>query len=126
VFLTKEDREKLSNHLQLPVEQFAIQAEFNSTRFTKDKTVQWILRDAAPTCPFLRQGKCSVYEVRPTQCKTFPYWPELLEKNNFKNEAKEACPGIGKGEEKKIEPFHMTMIQSNADKELSSQTIGPE
>lgn len=27
-----------------------------------------------PACRFLKDAKCSVYSVRPTQCETFPYW----------------------------------------------------
>ena len=31
-------------------------------------------------CVFWEDGTgCQVYEVRPTQCRTFPFWPELLE-----------------------------------------------
>jgi Fe-S-cluster containining protein len=30
-------------------------------------------------CIFWREGTgCSVYEARPEQCRTFPFWPELI------------------------------------------------
>lgn len=35
--------------------------------------------------------RCGIYEVRPNQCRTFPFW------NYFKtreNEVKEECPGV--------------------------------
>ena len=38
-------------------------------------------------CPFLitegeshgTQGGCSIHPAKPTQCRTFPFWPELVE-----------------------------------------------
>jgi Fe-S-cluster containining protein len=30
-------------------------------------------------CIFLQNGKsCAVYDTRPVQCRTFPFWPEAL------------------------------------------------
>ena len=44
-------------------------------------------------------GKCSVYSDRPTQCKTFPFWPENLESPEAWAEAKRdvPCPGMNEG-----------------------------
>jgi len=39
----------------------------------------------------LNKKQCSIYEVRPTQCRTFPFWEYF--KNNI-NEVKEECPAI--------------------------------
>ena len=49
-------------------------------------------------CEFLKDGGCSVHPAKPLQCRTFPYWPELV--GNRKNWRKTAewCPGIDKGE----------------------------
>ncbi len=48
-------------------------------------------------CIFLKDEKCQVYEARPMQCRTFPFWPENLKSlYRWKHVAKE-CPGIGKG-----------------------------
>lgn len=31
-------------------------------------------------CVFLsKEGQCSIYEARPVQCATYPWWPSLLE-----------------------------------------------
>lgn len=40
---------------------------------------------------------CSLYDARPTQCKSWPFWPELLESEDSWKNAKSGCPGIGKG-----------------------------
>ena len=44
-------------------------------------------------CKFfdLAKKQCSIYEVRPTQCRTFPFWDYF--KNNIK-ELKQECPAI--------------------------------
>src|SRR5437867_1233956 len=30
-------------------------------------------------CYFLRDGGCSIHTAKPTQCRLFPFWPELVE-----------------------------------------------
>ena len=44
-------------------------------------------------CEFfdLTLKKCLIYEVRPNQCRTFPFWDHFI--NNTK-EVKKECPGI--------------------------------
>lgn len=43
-------------------------------------------------CVFLKDKKCQLYQVRPKQCRTFPFWPGL----NWEEAAK-SCEGIGRG-----------------------------
>lgn len=48
-------------------------------------------------CVFLNGKLCGIYEARPTQCRTFPFWPEILRaEKNWHATAKE-CEGIGQG-----------------------------
>lgn len=37
---------------------------------------------------------CSVYEARPAHCRTFPYWPSVLESVDGFEAARATCPGI--------------------------------
>jgi uncharacterized protein len=39
-------------------------------------------------------NECSVYESRPTQCRSFPFWPSVLEGGEALERAREVCPGI--------------------------------
>lgn len=42
-------------------------------------------------CLFFSEGGCQIYDVRPKQCRTFPFW------NYYKDkivELKQECPGI--------------------------------
>jgi Fe-S-cluster containining protein len=49
-------------------------------------------------CPFLEEGRCSIHPAKPTQCRTFPFWPELVEDRAEWKSVGKYCPGIGKGE----------------------------
>ncbi|MBN1764982.1 MAG: YkgJ family cysteine cluster protein [Sedimentisphaerales bacterium] len=41
--------------------------------------------------------KCMVYYVRPTQCRTWPFWKENIRNEQCWNHAGEKCPGINQG-----------------------------
>ena len=43
------------------------------------------------------QRKCSVYEARPRQCRTWPFWDSNLRTPEAWRETCEVCPGSGKG-----------------------------
>jgi Fe-S-cluster containining protein len=40
---------------------------------------------------------CTVYQVRPLQCRTFPFWDYVLCSPQAWKTAGESCPGINKG-----------------------------
>ena len=48
-------------------------------------------------CPFLEQRGCSIHPGKPTQCRTFPFWPEVVERRSDWLKTARYCPGIGKG-----------------------------
>jgi Fe-S-cluster containining protein len=48
-------------------------------------------------CVMLEGGRCAVYDVRPTQCVTFPFWRENLRTRNDWEELSQHCPGINRG-----------------------------
>ncbi len=49
-------------------------------------------------CVFWQQDSgCTVYAVRPEQCRSFPFWPEHLESPAAWSELAAECPGIGEG-----------------------------
>lgn len=45
-------------------------------------------------CIFLENKKCSVYEARPTQCRTFPFWPHQVHSPSDWAQAARECEGI--------------------------------
>ncbi|WP_165250850.1 YkgJ family cysteine cluster protein [Paludisphaera soli] len=44
-----------------------------------------------------REAGCTVYEARPVQCRTWPFWPENVESPEDWEAVTEICPGSGKG-----------------------------
>lgn len=45
-------------------------------------------------CIFLEDKLCSIYQVRPTQCATYPWWPDLMNPISWRIEAAEVCEGL--------------------------------
>tara|TARA_B100000579_G_scaffold261300_1_gene215321 strand:- start:71 stop:529 length:459 start_codon:yes stop_codon:yes gene_type:complete len=59
-------------------------------------------------CIFLKDKKCTVYNSRPTQCRTWPFWNENMNAKVWNEDIAINCPGIGKGKlikSKTIERF---------------------
>lgn len=51
-------------------------------------------KNGGQSCIFLKDNQCSVYEARPTQCRTYPFWPlHLIGEAEWRAEARN-CEGI--------------------------------
>ena len=48
-------------------------------------------------CIFLKDKRCVIYHRRPIQCRTFPWWPELLRSEKAWFENNYHCPGMNRG-----------------------------
>ena len=55
------------------------------------------LKNPEADCSFLNGKRCSVYEARPSQCRTWPFWPENMNAKAWAKEVTAFCPGVGKG-----------------------------
>ena len=44
-----------------------------------------------------QQRTCLVYQARPIQCRTWPFWDSTIETKKAWRETCEECPGAGKG-----------------------------
>lgn len=42
-------------------------------------------------------NKCCIYEVRPLQCRLFPFWPSLLVSRKIWEKQASICPGMNHG-----------------------------
>lgn len=47
-------------------------------------------------CIFWKNG-CTVYESRPVQCRTYPFWPGVVDSREDWNREAGRCPGMGRG-----------------------------
>jgi len=48
-------------------------------------------------CVFCSAQGCRIYPVRPTQCRTFPFWQSIIASPETWRRCQNECPGIGKG-----------------------------
>jgi Fe-S-cluster containining protein len=50
-------------------------------------------------CVFLGPDRrCTIYSVRPAQCRHYPYWPELVGNGSAWRAEAKRCEGIGRGD----------------------------
>lgn len=93
VYMTLADRQRMAKVLNLSTAAF--------TRRHCEKTGgQWhLIEDKKnPDCRFLKNGnRCGVYEGRPMQCRTWPFWPEVMNAKAWKKDVAAFCPGVNKG-----------------------------
>jgi uncharacterized protein len=89
VYLTLDDRRRLAATLKLATGKFTRQ-------YCEKVDDQWRLKGNHPDCVFLEDKRCAVYEGRPTQCRTWPFWPENMTAKGWSAVAA-YCPGVGKG-----------------------------
>ncbi len=78
-------------------------AEFLKLDFLEFKKIytEWILfagrvlkGGKISSCIFLKDNFCLIYPVRPEQCRTFPYWKNILNDESELKYVKEYCAGI--------------------------------
>ena len=73
-----------------------ISAEEFIVRYTRNLSGRLSLTESRKTydCVFLKDSKCLVYGARPTQCRTFPFWPQNLSSKEAWENLKNTCEGI--------------------------------
>ncbi|MBV5278237.1 MAG: YkgJ family cysteine cluster protein [Campylobacteraceae bacterium] len=90
IWVNEKEREAIAQKLNMPKASF-IDAYLAKIRYRF--TIKEIAYEGGYGCVFFDMEKrsCSIYEVRPEQCRTFPFWDYF--KENI-NEVAEECPGI--------------------------------
>jgi len=66
--------------------------------------------DRNQSIPLRRRG-CSIYPVRPLQCRTWPFWDTNLSSKETWERASRRCPGMGRGSRH----FSLKQIESLRD-----------
>lgn len=65
-------------------------------------------------CIFLTKEGCSIYQGRPVQCRTYPFWKGIMEDRKSWDEEAKSCPGINKG--KKVDRAYIEKcLKENED-----------
>lgn len=89
VWVNENEIQQIATFLKLPVDEF-------SHRYLRrvDGHLSLIELPKTYDCIFLKNKKCQIYPVRPTQCRTFPWWPQNLKSEQDWQEAAKYCEGI--------------------------------
>jgi len=95
VFLTPDDIDRLTEHLRLEVPLFLHQycRKVPMGSFHYISLIETVHHD----CIFLSEHGCTVYEARPIQCATYPFWNTILVDRKTWEQESSWCPGIGTG-----------------------------
>jgi len=91
IWITKQEIEKLADHLKISIEELGYKYLLKVGYKYSIKEKEIAKNNFACIFFDLEKKCCSVYEARPSQCRTFPFWEYF--KNNIK-ELKEECPAI--------------------------------
>lgn len=82
---------KIAHFLKIILPEFLNRYAFNHKGYVSIKS------EPNGPCIFYKDG-CMIYEVRPSQCGTFPFWPEILKSQVRLNNMQEMCAGINIGQ----------------------------
>ena len=96
VWFDEAERDAIAAYLDVSVERFL---RLFARRLNNRWTLQEVKRDGRYDCVFLDRDErgralCSIYGVRPTQCRTWPFWPENLGSEEQWRAAARDCPGM--------------------------------
>ncbi len=101
VFLSNTDLVHLAEHAKITPREFA-------EKYTRLVEGELALTDQPNgDCTFLKDKRCTVYEARPVQCRTFPWWIENLRSIQDWNEAALSCEGINHPDAPLIPSLHI-------------------
>ena len=97
VFMSPDEAEAASVHLDLTVDEFANKYATHKARSTVKTNRAWLQiknkdEEDGGGCIFLDENNlCSIYEARPVQCSTYPFWSNILRSpNSWDAEVREA------------------------------------
>lgn len=92
VWISEEEIQKLAEFLHISVE--TVTKRYIRKLGDRLALVEQPPRQGQYDCVFLKDNRCSIYSVRPKQCKTFPWWKENLSSPQAWEEAGKQCEGI--------------------------------
>ena len=111
VWISQEEIGRLANHLQLSIDE--VTARYCRTVWGRISLIEHRNERGEHDCIFLKEERterkegdqtlvqtkrsCTVYPVRPLQCRTWPFWDSNLSDPAIWNNAAERCHGMNHG-----------------------------
>jgi len=92
IWISRPEIKLLAAHLGLTVSEIRKQ-------YLKRFRLRFSIKEnpCSKNCVFLTDKGCAIYDVRPMQCRNWPFWPGNLTSPDAWNAAAVKCPGINKG-----------------------------
>ncbi len=110
VWVTKEEIVRVAEYLKITPQQTAdkycrkVHGKWSFKEINRGGLFDCVfLKEHAPGAKTddgtpLRGRGCSIYPVRPLQCRTWPFWPENVSSKTAWNRAAKKCPGMNEGD----------------------------
>ena len=117
VWVSEEEMCAMAAVLKISVDQF-------KRKYTRQKFNRYALIEKKSLtnagdfdCIFLKDKKCQIYQARPSQCRTFPWWQENLNSEESWKLAKNECEGIN--DDAPVVPYEqiIQLLRSNKPKD---------
>jgi uncharacterized protein len=110
VFLSEEDINRIPGYLRIG------RAEFLARycRTVDIGSVRRITIDERPNydCVFWSEKGCEIYEVRPLQCRSYPFWASVVESVESWQKEAENCPGMNAGRLHSADEINDWLVQA--------------
>lgn len=91
VYLTEDNLQQAARYLKITA------ADFEQRYVYRTRHLLRLRKPRNSQCHFLLESGCSIHPAKPTQCRLFPFWPEVVKTARAWEIAGRRCPGIGKG-----------------------------
>ena len=93
IWFTEKEEKRLASRIGLSLDAFRrshVTGRYGRPSIVERPNGECCLLDGA-------SGRCTVYAVRPLQCRLFPFWPSLLVSPEAWMEESRRCPGMNEG-----------------------------
>ncbi len=114
VFLSKKDLESLLEYFSISRQDFIEKyCRIVDVGFFKRLS---LIEKPNNDCIFWQDGMgCSVYQARPFQCRSYPFWHAVVDSKESWEEEAGSCPGINQGKKHSEEEILNWLAQREKD-----------
>ncbi|KXZ44484.1 hypothetical protein GPECTOR_67g324 [Gonium pectorale] len=97
IWVSPDEIRRIAKYLNMSVQRFL---DTHTKQYSKYKGWRMLKTgEANASCIFLgADNKCSIHPVRPSQCSTYPWWPELMVDREWEWEKANVCEGFDHAE----------------------------
>lgn len=91
VYLTEQDLRRAAARLNMTPRAFERRYVYRTPHTLR------LRKPRGASCYFLDGNGCLLHPDKPTQCRLYPFWPEIVEQPGGVAREAKFCPGIGRG-----------------------------